>query len=857
MQARVSADADAVRIPFLRSHYARLALVAVQLGLVLLVARLFNLEQSVGFNRIAPIIFVGFIVHALAPLAYRKQVFLVASLAAIEAIFPFPNSLVLVGIGLALIGTCHLPLPHTVRVVMVVVMASLLALFRAEVLPAPIDSLSSVILPILGAMFMFRIVIYLYDLRHMKKKLTVWDSLSYFFLLPNVCFPLFPVVDLQAFLRTHYDKEDVLIYQKGVLWIFRGFTHLIMYRLVYHYFMPSPDEVVGLFKVLQYMLATYLLYLRISGQFHVIVGILCLFGYNLPETHHLYYLASSFNDYWRRINIYWKDFMMKIFFYPSFMKLRKIGTTPALVIATLVVFAGTWILHSYQWFWLQGSFPITWPDALFWGILGVLVAANSVWESKRPKKRAVPSGEWSLPHATRYSLRVLGMFVLITTLWTLWSSESVSDFVGLIVTATQDSVANWALFILILAALVAVGVLAQYLIHRGWELTVTGSAPSFARSAAYTLVGAVVVLGFGQPDVSKQLGEQTATIAATLKSEQLNERDEELLARGYYEGLLAADKYTSGLATIQTGKPKNWDAIMHTDAVEHFDNVLQYRLVSNMDRVYKDERFVTNQWGMHDIDYPQSKPADTRRVAFMGASYEMGAGVPRESTFDALAEGRLNAESADGTQVEILNFSVGGYSLLHNAVLMERHVPSFDPDVIMVAVHSSEFRRMTTHLVNMVEKQIDTSGYPEVTRVIRESGVTSRMSRNQMRQRLDPYANEIVAWSLARIATLAEASGLGLIALYVPLTEEIEGVDPDQFQTYASMVNTHGYDLINLDGAFAGHSPQDIQLAPWDKHLGTRGHELLADKLYSALKQALIDARKPTESHNTSLTNAG
>ena len=61
-----------------------------------------------------------------------------------------------------------------------------------------------------------------------------------------------------------------------------------------------------------------------------------MFGFNLPETHHLYLLASSFTDFWRRINIYWKDFIMKLFFYPSFFKLRKLGSTWALVLATLL-----------------------------------------------------------------------------------------------------------------------------------------------------------------------------------------------------------------------------------------------------------------------------------------------------------------------------------------------------------------------------------------------------------------------------------------------------------------------------------------------------------------------------------------
>ena len=42
-------------------------------------------------------------------------------------------------------------------------------------------------------------------------------------------------------------------------------------------------------------------------------------------------LASSFTDFWRRINIYWKDFMLKVFYYPAVFRLKKLGATNAII----------------------------------------------------------------------------------------------------------------------------------------------------------------------------------------------------------------------------------------------------------------------------------------------------------------------------------------------------------------------------------------------------------------------------------------------------------------------------------------------------------------------------------------------
>ena len=114
-------------------------------------------------------------------------------------------------------------------------------------------------------------------------------------------------------------------------WIVRGLLHLILYRFVYLHLAGDPAELVTLGDLRAVPARTFLLYLRVSGQFHLIVGVLHLYGFRLPETHHLYYLASSFTDFWRRINIYWKDFMMKLVYYPSYFRLRRWGGNTALV----------------------------------------------------------------------------------------------------------------------------------------------------------------------------------------------------------------------------------------------------------------------------------------------------------------------------------------------------------------------------------------------------------------------------------------------------------------------------------------------------------------------------------------------
>ena len=166
-------------------------------------------------------------------------------------------------------------------------------------------------------------MIYLYELKHARKPETLVDTLSYFFLLPNYCFMHFPVVDYRTMQRGYFADDVHTMQRRGLDMMFRGTIHLLCYRLVYHELLIPASSVHDLVSLGAYLVCNYLLYLQVSGQFHIAAGMLHLFGFQLPQTHHHYLLATGFTDYWRRINIYWKDFMVRLFFNPVVFRLKR------------------------------------------------------------------------------------------------------------------------------------------------------------------------------------------------------------------------------------------------------------------------------------------------------------------------------------------------------------------------------------------------------------------------------------------------------------------------------------------------------------------------------------------------------
>ncbi|MFT7625397.1 MAG: hypothetical protein ACI9WU_004588, partial [Myxococcota bacterium] len=296
---------------------AQLLALTAQLALVLAAISASRIGESFGLALLLPLIGLGFVVHALVPARLRPAVFVVLSLAAIARVLGVEAGAALVAAGLGLIGIVHLPVRPVLRVILLLTAGGVLAWLRASDDAGTVWELA---LPVLGSMFMFRLIIYAYDNARPGRSVDPWQRLAYFFMLPNVCFLLFPVVDYKTFVRSWYAADAYATYRRGLALMSRGIVHIVLYRAVYHYLVPDPVEVTGLGQLAWFMATTYGLYLRISGQFHIVVGVMCLFGYSLPDTHHLYFMATNFNDLWRRINVYWRDFMVKIFYYPVWFR---------------------------------------------------------------------------------------------------------------------------------------------------------------------------------------------------------------------------------------------------------------------------------------------------------------------------------------------------------------------------------------------------------------------------------------------------------------------------------------------------------------------------------------------------------
>lgn len=366
--------------------------------------------------------------YEIVPFRLKKPLLAASAAVAMGLIYGLAAAVSVIGFGLAMVCLARSPkLSWNARAGTIATIALGLAAARsagvAEFVPPAFWAVA-------GTMLMFRLALYLYELKHAKKQESWVDTASYFLILPNWCFLHFPVVDYRTLQRGFYAKDIVETRRRGLNMTFAGVTHLLGYRLVYHELLITPADVIGPATLAAYLACNYLLYLRVSGQFHIACGVLHMFGHHMPETHNKYLLASSFTDYWRRINIYWKDFMVKTVFNPVFFRMRKRPQPIALGVATVAVFVATWALHAWQSFWLRGTWGLSVTDGLFWGILGVMVLANVQRDARRKPAPRTSTGPTFADHVRRFA-GICGMLLSITLLWSLWSAPSLGDWLSM------------------------------------------------------------------------------------------------------------------------------------------------------------------------------------------------------------------------------------------------------------------------------------------------------------------------------------------------------------------------------------------------------------------------------------------
>jgi hypothetical protein len=807
-------------------------LLAVQLAVLLMLVRQFHLEEKRHLFEALALAAAGFAVHAWLPARFRRLWFTLVSIGAVALVIGFLQAAWVAGIAAVLIAVVRLPINLRARVAALSALGAGFAWWR--------ERSDDMFWPIVGSMFMFRLIVYVQSTRRERVPSTLAETGSYFFLFPNAFFPFFPVVDYDTFRETYYNDERRAIYQRGIHWMAVGVSHLMIYRLIKYELLPTPLEIRSGADAALFLAMNYALYVRVSGLFHLICGMLHLFGFNLPRTHDAYFLATSFSDIWRRINIYWKDFMAKSFFFPAYFRIRLItGDRLALSLAVLWVFLWTWIGHSWQVFWLLGDFPLRMSDALLWLGVGMLVAANTILSYGKALQPSRAETGFSVTRAAVKSLKVVGVFACVSVFWTQWSNPEVLQMLAysaFLAPARADAAITLGQ---VAVAAVAVGVAFQYATRRRADsnsVRVGRVEPGFDRSVGLHLGSMVGILLLFQPPVYDMMGTRAARLLGGLQVDRASRSEALVQIAGYYEDLndnsLQAGPFLGDPAPKQIVQ-----AVDFGDMLQFRHDLMAHELIPNWKGTCAGATVTVNRWGMRDRDRAIVKPPGTLRIALVGSSLVMGFGVGDEQTFAALLEDRLNhVDRPDHRPVEVLNFAYGNCYPVQRRLVIEHKVLPFDPDLIVYFAHQDELYTSARLIAGAVYHGMDLED-DGLKELVRTADIPPGASEAMLQAAMEQHHVEILRCVYRRMLNDCREARARLLYVYFPVPGDHDlPFDP---RICLRIAAEQGIETIDLHEWWGERRADEVLTGPGDHHPNALGHRLLAGALEEVLEDRL------------------
>ena len=477
-------------------------------------------------------------------------------------------------------------------------------------------------------------------------------------------------------------------------------------------------------------------------------------------------------------------------------------------------------------------------------ILASLVVISVAYESRKKKRRRLSAERPTLRSEAARALKTIATFTTIVILWSLWTAESVEQWLGQMAAFGKMDFEGAAI---IGGVFLTVGISAVVFGHSSSEktsitqLTTAASSTWFWRTAVQTGLAAFVLLAVGIRPGLLSFAPQLARASIDLRSEHLSTRDGALLVRGYYEDLTTGVRLNPELWGMYAQKPASWKEFKDSDAVSYNDDFLQMDLIPNKTTIFKGAPLETNRWGMRDRDYEKAKPSGVYRIVLVGASRSMGSGVLNNESFEAVLEERLNSELSPetGLRYEILNFAMGGFGPLRKMRILEQKAYAFDPDALLFVTHVFEKSFAAYDLMGAVSARLEIP-YPFLSEIVKESGVTPDMRQNAARRRLERYGGEMMDWTWGRVREQCRERGIQTYMVLIPglLTEP---VTLDFRRHFVAQATEHGFTPFDLADTFDRVvSQKSLAIAPWDGHPNAKGHRMIADRLYEELRPRLI-----------------
>jgi len=186
-----------------KSFAASVALTALSAALIYLLRleTIFRLDLLLGFA------ITGLVLQKTFRKVSRAHLIITLGIILLTMMVGIKNTTLLTFFFFGFYSLAHIPLSYQTRLTIIITTTCLIALIYSGVIDIPF-TIDNKIIAIAGSAFMFRMIYYLYELKHDSSIKWSLSNFSYFFLFPNFTIPLFPIIDFKLFRKS--EKQSSL-----------------------------------------------------------------------------------------------------------------------------------------------------------------------------------------------------------------------------------------------------------------------------------------------------------------------------------------------------------------------------------------------------------------------------------------------------------------------------------------------------------------------------------------------------------------------------------------------------------------------------------------------------------------------
>lgn len=257
---------------------------------------------------------------------------------------------------------------------------------------------------------------------------------------------------------------------------------------------------------------------------------------------------------------------------------------------------------------------------------------------------------------------------------------------------------------------------------------------------------------------------------------------------------------------------------------------ISWELKPDQDTFMRLVRLRTNSWGMRDREYPLAKPEGTFRVAVLGSSYSLPAGVEIEDAYHSVLEERLSAELAPRSY-EFLNFAVGAHMPSQSVAMLIHRALRFDPDLVIVSATQMALPHFLLEWDQPPRPQVldqISSGPRSFLVELVKSRLQLLPERIGLRRPGFPGRRPKGPDVIAKLAEISRRHGLPIVLFRIAY----DPVAPTPVErAIERRVRAAGMYYVDSREAFRGTDPHDSWIHELDPHPDARAHAVFADVL--------------------------